>query len=68
MPELENVKEQKTAGYMSRTRMTNKERIKKAEEELKELVEQQGNAVEEKKEEAKTEVDIRDEDKYIKKR
>ena len=37
MPELENVKEQKTAGYMSRTRMTNKERIKKDEEELKEL-------------------------------
>ena len=68
MPELENVKEQKTAGYMSRTRMTNKERIKKDEEELKELVEQQGKAVEEKTEEAKLEVELSDEEKSFKTR
>jgi len=68
MPELENVKEQKTAGYMSRTRMTNKERIKKDEEELKELVEQQGKAVEEKTEEAKPEVELSDEEKSFKTR
>jgi len=68
MPELENVKEQKTAGYMSRTRMTNKERIKKDEEELKELVEQQGKAIEEKTEEAKPEVELSDEEKSFKTR
>ena len=68
MPELENVKEQKTAGYMSRTRMTNKERIKKDEEELKELVEQQGKAIEEQTEEAKPEVELSDEEKSFKTR
>ena len=68
MPELENVKEQKTAGYMSRTRMTNKERIKKDEEELKELMEQQGQATEEKAEEAKPEVELSDEEKSFKTR
>ena len=68
MPELENVKEQKTAGYMSRTRMTNKERIKKDEEELKELMEQQGQATEEKVEEAKPEVELSDEEKSFKTR
>ena len=68
MPELENVKEQKTAGYMSRTRMTNKERIKKDEEELKELEEQQGKTVEEKTEEAKPEVELSDEEKSFKTR
>ena len=68
MPELENVEAQKTAGYMSRTRMTNKELIKKDEEELKELVEQQGKAVEEKTEEAKPEVELSDEEKSFKTR
>ena len=53
---------------MSRTRMTNKERIKKDEEELKELVEQQGKAVEEKTEEAKPEVELSDEEKSFKTR
>ena len=65
MPELENVEEQKTAGYMSRTRMTNKERIKKDEEELKELMEQQGQVTEEKVEEAKPEVELSDEENLL---
>ena len=73
MPELENVKEQKTAGYMSRTRMTNKERIKKDEEELKQLMEEQGKPkeeekVEEKTEEVKPEVELSDEEKSFKTR
>ena len=37
MPELENVEKVKTAGYMSRSRTTNQDRIKKDEEELKQL-------------------------------
>ena len=68
MPELENVEAQKTAGYMSRTRTSNQDRIKKDEEELKELVEQQGKAVEEKTEEAKPEVELSDEEKSFKTR
>ena len=68
MPELENVEKVKTAGYMSRSRTTNQDRIKKDEEELKELVEQQGKAVEEKTEEAKPEVELSDEEKSFKTR
>ena len=51
MPELENVEAQKTAGYMSRSRSKYKDKIKKEEEELKQLMEQQGQATEEKTEE-----------------
>ena len=47
MPELENVKPQKTAGYVSRNRTTNQDRIKKDEEELKELMEESGKVQEE---------------------
>jgi len=73
MPELENVEAQKTAGYMSRTRMTNQERIKKDEEELKQLIEQQGKPeekVEETEEEKKveSEIELSDEEKSFKTR
>ena len=68
MPELENVEAQKTAGYMSRSRSKYKDKIKKEEEELKELMEQQGQATEEKIEEAKPEVELSDEEKSFKTR
>ena len=72
MPELENVEAQKTAGYMSRSRSKYKDKIKKEEEELKELMEQQGQATEEKTEEkveeAKPEVELSDEEKSFKTR
>ena len=73
MPELENVEAQKTAGYMSRTRMTNQERIKKDEEELKQLIEQQGKPeekVEETEEEKKveSEIELSNEEKSFKTR
>ena len=68
MPELENVEAQKTAGYMSRSRSKYKDKIKKEEEELKELMEQQGQATEEKVEEAKPEVELSDEEKSFKTR
>ncbi len=73
MPELENVEAQKTAGYMSRTRMTNQERIKRDEEELKQLMEQQGKPeekVEETEEEKKVEpeAELSDEEKSFKTR
>ena len=68
MPELENVEAQKTAGYMSRSRSKYKDKIKKAEEELKELMEKQGQATEEKAEEAKPEVELSDEEKSFKTR
>ena len=68
MPELENVEAQKTAGYMSRSRSKYKDKIKKEEEELKELMEQQGQATEEKAEEAKPEVELSDEEKSFKTR
>ena len=54
MPELENVETQKTAGYMSRTRSNYKDKIKKDEEELKQLMEEQGKPKEEEKVEEKT--------------
>jgi len=63
MPELENVETQKTAGYMSRTRSNYKDKIKKDEEELKQLVEEQGKPKEEEKVEEKT-----DEEKSFKTR
>jgi len=73
MPELENIEEQKTAGYMSRTRSTNQERIKRDEEELKQLMEQQGKLeekVEETEEEKKVEpeTELSDEEKSFKTR
>ena len=73
MPELENVETQKTAGYMSRTRSNYKDKIKKDEEELKQLVEEQGKPkeeekVEEKTEEVKPEVELSDEEKSFKTR
>lgn len=72
MPELENVEAQKTAGYMSRSRSKYKDKIKKEEEELKQLMEQQGQATEEKTEEkveeAKPEVELSDEEKSFKTR
>jgi len=72
MPELENVEAQKTAGYMSRTRMTNQDRIKKDEEELKQLIEEQGKSQEEQKveEEKKVEIEteLSDEEKSFKTR
>ncbi len=76
MPELENVEAQKTAGYMSRSRSKYKDKIKKEEEELKQLMEQQGKPqevqeeqkVEEKTEEAKPEVELSDEEKSFKTR
>ena len=73
MPELENVETQKTAGYMSRTRSNYKDKIKKDEEELKQLVEEQGKPKEEKKveektEEVKPEVELSNEEKSFKTR
>ena len=73
MPELENVEVQKTAGYMSRTRSKYKDKIKKDEEELKQLMEEQGKPkeeekVEEKTEEVKPEVELSDEEKSFKTR
>ena len=73
MPELENVEAQKTAGYMSRTRSNYKDKIKKDEEELKKLMEEQGKPkeeekVEEKTEEVKPEVELSDEEKSFKTR
>tara|TARA_Y100000592_G_scaffold27791_1_gene44259 strand:- start:771 stop:1646 length:876 start_codon:yes stop_codon:yes gene_type:complete len=73
MPELENVETQKTAGYMSRTRSKYKDKIKKDEEELKQLVEEQSKPkeeekVEEKTEEVKPEVELSDEEKSFKTR
>tara|TARA_R100000406_G_scaffold40439_1_gene26982 strand:- start:56 stop:931 length:876 start_codon:yes stop_codon:yes gene_type:complete len=73
MPELENVETQKTAGYMSRTRSKYKDKIKKDEEELKQLMEEQGKPkeeekVEEKIEEVKPEVELSDEEKSFKTR
>ena len=73
MPELENVETQKTAGYMSRTRSNYKDKIKKDEEELKQLVEEQGKPkeeekVEEKTEEVKPEVELSNEEKSFKTR
>ena len=73
MPELENVETQKTAGYMSRTRSNYKDKIKKDEEELKKLMEEQGKPkeeekVEEKTEEVKPEVELSDEEKSFKTR
>ena len=73
MPELENVEAQKTAGYMSRTRSKYKDKIKQDEEELKQLMEQQGKPQEEQKveeqtEEAKPEVELSDEEKSFKTR
>ena len=72
MPELENVEAQKTAGYMSRSRSKYKDKIKKEEEELKQLMEQQGQTTEEKTEEkveeAKPEVELSDEEKSFKTR
>ena len=73
MPELENVEAQKTAGYMSRTRSKYKDKIKKDEEELKQLMEEQSKPkeeekVEEKTEEVKPEVELSDEEKSFKTR
>ncbi len=73
MPELENVEAQKTAGYMSRTRSNYKDKIKKDEEELKQLMEEQGKPkeeekVEEKTKEVKPEVELSDEEKSFKTR
>ena len=73
MPELENVETQKTAGYMSRTRSKYKDKIKKDEEELKQLVEEQSKPkeeekVEEKTEDVKPEVELSDEEKSFKTR
>ena len=73
MPELENVETQKTAGYMSRTRSKYKDKIKKDEEELKQLMEEQSKPkeeekVEEKTEEIKPEVELSDEEKSFKTR
>ena len=76
MPELENVEAQKTAGYMSRSRSKYKDRIKKDEEELKQLMEKQAKPqetkeelkVEEKTEEVKPEVELSDEEKSFKTR
>jgi hypothetical protein len=73
MPELENVEAQKTAGYMSRTRSKYKDKIKQDEEELKQLMEQQGKPQEEQKveeqtEEVKPEVELSDEEKSFKTR
>ena len=68
MPELENVEEQKTAGYMSRSRSKYKDKIKKEEEELKQLIEEKGETPEEKTKEAKPEVELSDEEKSFKTR
>ena len=68
MPELENVEKVKTAGYMSRSRTTNQDRIKKDEEELKQLIEEKGETPEEKTKEAKPEVELSDEEKSFKTR
>ena len=71
MPELENVEKVKTAGYMSRSRTTNQDRIKKDEEELKKLMEEGKTSEEdtqEKTEEVKPEVELSDEEKSFKTR
>ena len=70
MPELENVEAQKTAGYMSRTRTSNQDRIKKDEEELKQLIEKESNPEEKVEEEKKAEpeVELSDEEKSFKTR
>ena len=53
MPELAEVETPKNAGYMSRSRSSSKEKIKKEEQELKELIaKQQGEGVQEGTEEA----------------
>ena len=73
MPELENVKKVEAAGFVKRTRTANADRIKKDEEELKQLMEEQGKPkeeekVEEKTEEVKPEVELSDEEKSFKTR
>ena len=71
MPELENVKKVEAAGFVKRTRTTNADRIKKDEEELKQLMEEQTESVQketEQKEEAKPEVELSDEEKSFKTR
>jgi len=70
MPELENVKPQKTAGYVSNTRSKYKDKIQKDEEELKKLMEESGKVQEEikKAEEAKPELELSDEEKSFKTR
>ena len=68
MPELENVEKVKTAGYMSRSRTTNQDRIKKDEEELKQLIEEKGETPEENTKEVKPEVELSDEEKSFKTR
>ena len=53
MPELAEVETPKNAGYMSRSRSSTKEKIKREEQELKELIaKQQGEGVQEGTEEA----------------
>ena len=71
MPELENVKKVEAAGFVKRTRTANADRIKKDEEELKQLMEEQTESVQketEQKEEAKPEVELSDEEKSFKTR
>jgi hypothetical protein len=69
MPELETVEKVKTAGFVKRTRTANADRIKKDEEELKQLIEEQATPsekVEEKK--VEPEVELSDEEKSFKTR
>jgi hypothetical protein len=69
MPELETVEKVKTAGFVQRTRTSNADRIKKDEEELKQLIEEQTTSseeVEEKK--AEPEIELNDEEKSFKTR
>jgi CHASE3 domain sensor protein len=66
MPELETVEETKNAGFVKRTRTSNADRIKKDEEELKQLMEEQKKPVEEKVKEAEQEIELSDEEKASK--
>ena len=68
MPELETVEETKNAGFVKRTRTSNADRIKKDEEELKQLMEEQKKPVEEKVKEVEQEIELSDEEKSFKTR
>ena len=69
MPELETVEKVKTAGFVQRTRTANADRIKKDEEELKQLIEEQATPPEEVQEKkVEPEVELSDEEKSFKTR
>tara|TARA_E500000331_G_scaffold93252_1_gene89320 strand:+ start:141 stop:1001 length:861 start_codon:yes stop_codon:yes gene_type:complete len=68
MPELDTVEQPKNAGFVKRHRTSNSDRIKKDEEELKQLMDEKNKPVEEKVEEAKQEIELNDEEKSFKTR